>query len=360
LSPQTIPMFHTDLTPGRTVVIDGRSCLFFSGFSYLGLHQHPVFKATLIEGINQFGALFPASRVSNIRLSLYEEMEHALASTMDQQAAVLFSSGYLSGQAAIHYAANCGELLYAPGAHPAIWHHVPALPTETRQQWEAQTIEKVNNHPDHSYVIVSDTVNPITGTVFNFDWLRQLSRQVLVILDDSHGFGILGPEGKGSIHTAPGTDNVRYLVTTSLAKAYSTEGGVIAGTAADIAALKRTPYFTASTPMMPATAFAWLQSAPLIKQQLQQLKLNIQTARHLLEGVPYQQHPCLPIFILPQYDDRPSLANYLSERDLIISSFPYPLPHHAPVHRAIISALHLSKDLQILQQFLLEFYQRHS
>ncbi len=353
-------MLHTDLTPGRTVVIDGRSCLFFSGFSYLGLHQHPVFKATLTEGIQQYGSLFPASRVSNIRLSIYEEMEHALATMMEQQAAVLFSSGYLSGQAAIHYAANCGQLLYAPGTHPAIWHDLPALPTAERQQWETQTIEKVNSHPDHTFVIVSDTVHPIAGVVFNFDWLQQLTRQVLVVLDDSHGFGILGPEGKGSIHTVPGTDYVRYLVTSSLAKAYSTEGGVITGTAADIAALKRTPYFTASTPLMPANAFAWLQSGPLFQQQLQHLKLNMQTTRHLLQGVPFKQHPDLPIFIFPQYDNSPSLADYLAERDLIISSFPYPLPHHAPVHRAIISALHLPKDLQILRQFLLEFYQRHS
>jgi 7-keto-8-aminopelargonate synthetase-like enzyme len=353
-------MLHTHLTPGRTVDIDGRSCLFFSGFSYLGLHQHPVFKATLQQGIEMYGSLFPASRVSNIRLSLYEEMEHALAATLEQQSAVLFSSGYLSGQAAIHYAAGCGELLYAPGTHPAIWYHSPELPVSDRESWEAATIEKVNSGADNSFVIVSDTVNPITGTVFSFDWLRRLERRVLVLLDDSHGFGILGPDGKGALHATPGTDYVRYLVTTSLAKAYSIEGGVVAGTAADIAALKRTPYFTASTPLMPANAYAWLRSTDLFKQQRQHLRLNIETAQRLFEGIPYQQHPSLPVFILPQPGKSPSLADYLAEKDVIISSFPYPLPHHAPVHLAIISALHLTKDLQILRQFLHEFYHHHS
>lgn len=349
-------MLQTDLTPGRTVTTDGRTCLFFSGFSYLGLHQHPDFKASLKEGIEKYGSLFPASRVSNIRLSLYEEMEHALAAMLDQQAAVLFSSGYLSGQAAIHYAVNCGELLYAPGTHPAIWHHVPALPAGSYGQWIAETIEKVNTHPDNTYVIVSDTVNPITGTIHSFDWLRQLQRKVLVVLDDSHGFGILGPNGKGSTHATPGTDQVRYLVTTSLAKAYSIEGGVIGGSAADIAALKRTPYFTGSTPLMPANAYAWLQSHLLIKKQQQQLKNNLLQMQQLMQDIPHTQNGELPVFVYPQYDNKPSLVKYLAERDVIISSFPYPQPHDAPAHRAVLSALHLAKDMQTLQQFLKAYY----
>ncbi|MFB6454842.1 aminotransferase class I/II-fold pyridoxal phosphate-dependent enzyme [Chitinophaga sp. Hz27] len=349
-------MMHTAHTPGRTVLMEDRQCLFFSGFSYLGLHQHPTFKSFMLEGIEQYGTLFPSSRVSNLRLGLYEEIEYALAAQLEQQAAVVFSSGYLSGQAAIHYATTCGELLYAPGAHPAIWHHTPALPVVSRVEWEQQTISQVNNHPDNTYVIVSDTVNPITGTVFNFDWLQQLRSKVLVILDDSHGIGILGPQGKGSIHQVPGTDYVRYLVTASLAKAYSVEGGVVAGSAADIAGLKRTPYFTGSTPMMPANAHAWLQATSLIQQQQHQLKKNIQTATHYLQDIPHDHHPELAIFIFPQYDNRPSLATYLADKDLIISSFPYPLPHHPPVHRAIISALHQQKDIEVLYQFLHSYY----
>ncbi|NIG53978.1 aminotransferase class I/II-fold pyridoxal phosphate-dependent enzyme [Chitinophaga sp. Cy-1792] len=350
-------MLHTSHTPGRTVLMDNRECLFFSGFSYLGLHQHPAFKAYMAEGIEKYGTLFPSSRVSNLRLSLYEEIEHALATQLQQQSAVVFSSGYLSGQAAIHYATTCGELLYAPGTHPALWHHTPALPAASRTAWEQETITRVNDHPDNTYVIVSDTMNPITATVYNFDWLTQLKHKVLVLLDDSHGIGILGPQGKGSIHQQPHGANIRYLVTASLAKAYSVEGGVVAGTAADVAAMKRTPYFTGSTPMMPASAHAWLQAAALISEQQHLLKKNTETATHYLKDIPHTHHPELAIFIFPQYDNRQSLATYLADKDLIISSFPYPLPHHAPVHRAIISALHQQQDIATLYQFLHTYYQ---
>ncbi|WP_143309936.1 aminotransferase class I/II-fold pyridoxal phosphate-dependent enzyme [Chitinophaga vietnamensis] len=349
-------MLQTAVTPGRTVMIDDRSCLFFSGFSYLGLHQHATFKALLAEGIGHYGALFPSSRAGNLRLSLYEEIEHALASLLVQQSAVVFSSGYLSGQAAAHYATTCGEILYAPGAHPAIWHHLPALPAGSREAWIQATIEKVNSQPDHTYVIASDTVSPLSGIIYSFDWLQQLQRKVLVVLDDSHGIGITGPGGKGSIHALPGASQVRYLITASLAKAYSVEGGVVAGHAADIAALKKTPFFTGSTPMMPANAYAWLHATELIKKQRQQLKQNVEHLEQLFSDIPAQHSPGLPMFILPQHDGAPPLADYLADRDVVISSFSYPKPTDPPIQRAVVSALHLHKDLATLHHFLREYY----
>ncbi|NSL87801.1 aminotransferase class I/II-fold pyridoxal phosphate-dependent enzyme [Chitinophaga solisilvae] len=347
-------MLHTDLTPGRTVIIEGRSCLFFSGFSYLGLHQHPDFKAVLTAGIEQYGTLFPSSRAGNVRLSLFAEAEHSLSTLLQQQAAVVFSSGYMAAQAAVHYAATRGELCYAPGAHPSLWHHTPQLPDISYHEWTDATISKVNSAPDNTYVIVADAVNPLTSTINSFDWLRQLERRTLVLIDDSHGIGILGPQGQGIIHFLPGTDHLHYLITASMAKAFSLEAGVVAGNAADIAALKRSSFFTGSTPMMPANAYAWLHAQPLIQQLRRQLQQNIAFFLHLTADTPVHNPHALPIFVLPQNESQPPLAAYLAERDVIISSFPYPFPHSSPVNRAIISALHVQKDMITLQHFLSE------
>ncbi|MBC9929963.1 pyridoxal phosphate-dependent aminotransferase family protein [Chitinophaga qingshengii] len=348
-------LLHTDITPGRTVTVDNRSCLFFSGFSYLGLHQQPAFKAAFTEGIHRYGTLFPSSRAGNLRLSLFGEMEHALCNHLGQQAAVVLSSGYMAAQAAVHYAATRGQLRYAPGAHPALWLGSPQLPAGSRLQWEQDTITLVNSHPDHHFVIVTDTLNPITGEIFAFDWLRQLQRKVLVLADDSHGIGILGPEGQGSIHYLPRTDQLHYLITASLAKAYSVEGGVVAGHAADIAALKKNSFFTGSTPMMPAGAYAWLQCGDLVRQQRITLQQNVAYFLHLSAGSRIHNPHALPVFILPQPAEKMPLLNYLAERDVIISSFPYPFPHSQPVNRAIISALHTQQDILTLYQFLKEY-----
>ncbi|MDR6570438.1 pyridoxal phosphate-dependent aminotransferase family protein [Chitinophaga ginsengisegetis] len=345
-------MLHTDYTPGRTVTQDGRSCLFFSGFAYLGLHQLPAFKHLLTQGIEKYGALFPSSRSANLRLSIYEEIEHALSSHLQQQSAAVFSSGYQASQAAAQYATSGKQPLYAPDAHPSLWHQQPELPVMSREEWIAQTIEKVNTHPDHHFVIITDTVNPLTATIHPFHWLQELQRKVLVLADDSHGIGILGPAGQGAIHFLPQTPFVRYLLTASLAKAYSVSGGVVAGHAADIMAIKRLPLFSASTPMIPAHAYAWLQSGELIAKMHRSLQQNIAYLLHLTANTAVHNPHGLPMFILPPGE---ALVQYLQDRDVIISSFPYPQPHSPVINRAVVSALHLQEDMTTLHRFLGEF-----
>ena len=345
-------MLYTDNTPGRTVVLEDRTCLFFSGFAYLGLHQLPAFKALVVEGIEKYGALFPSSRAGNLRLSIYEEIEHALAVHLQQQAATVFSSGFLASQATVQYAAGCGELLYAPGSHPSLWYQEPLLPAISREEWITHTIELVNTHPDHHFAIITDTVNPLTSTIHPFHWLQELQRKVLVVADDSHGIGILGPAGQGAIHFLPQSPALRYLITASTAKAYSLQGGVIAGHAADITALKKLPIYAGSTPMMPAHAHAWLHAGELVRKMRMSLQQNIAYLLHLSAGSSVHNPHALPAFILPAGD---GLVQYLQDRDIIISSFPYPQPHSEPVNRAVVSALHLQEDMATLHRFIGEY-----
>jgi 7-keto-8-aminopelargonate synthetase-like enzyme len=343
------PLF-THTTPVSTVDISGKEYLFFSGFSYLGLHAHPAFKELLKAGIEQYGTVFISSRIANVRLHLYEELEHALAVLQQQQAAATFSSGYLASQAAAQYAATRGQLLYAPATHPSLWTGQPAIPAIPWQQWVQETIEQVNTHPDHTFVIVADGVNPLTSTVNDFSWLQQLQRHVLVLIDDSHGIGVIGQEGNGIVHTLPQHVPVRYLLSASLAKAYSTQGGVITGHAADIAAIKKLPLFTAGTPMMPANAWAFLQSLPLHPTQRTLLQQQIRYFETLTADMPRIYNPFhLPVFLL---QDSSGIEKHLLEHDIIISSFGYPNPDSPPINRIIIAAGHSVRELQILHTLL--------
>jgi 7-keto-8-aminopelargonate synthetase-like enzyme len=340
---------QTATTPGRTAIVDGRTCLFFSGFSYLGMHAMPAFREAFKAGIDLFGPVFMSSRAANLRLSIYEELEHALAVLFRQQAAAAFSSGYLAAQAAIHYARSQGTVLYAPGAHPALRLSGDVPPAASWEEWVQQTVAKVNNAPDHSFVLAADAVNPLTSTINNFDWLRGIERKVMVVIDDSHGAGILGPEGEGIVHALPVHAPVRYLLTASLAKAYSIEGGLVAGHAADIAALKKQPFFTASSPFIPANAYAFLQSRTLFAARRHQLKFNIGYLQQLVTGNAMVHNPHhLPVFLLRPGETKPHIDKYLLEHDIIISSFAYPDPDSPPIHRIVLSALHEPFDMDTL------------
>lgn len=348
-------MLSTGITPGRTVQTADRNSLFFSGFSYLGMHVHPEFRRQLTAGIAQYGTVFPSSRAGNIRLSVYEETEHALAVWMHQQSAAVVSSGFLAGQAAIHYAHTKGQLLYAPQSHPALWYGNPTLPDIPYEQWAVEMLEKINAAADHTFVVVTDAVNPLTSTVYDFGWLYEVTRKVLVVIDDSHGVGVLGAHGQGISYTLPQTEQVRYLLTASLAKAFSIPGGVITGHAADIAALKKHPFFTASTPMMPAGAYAFLQCKPLFVTQRETLCKNIAHLVQLAKNMPLLHNPHkLPIFLLQPGNGVPDITTYLAARDIIISSFAYPYPHSPHVNRVVLSALHEPEDIVLLYRFLEE------
>lgn len=345
----------TDSTPGRTAQIEGRTCLFFSGFAYLGMHVSHTFRDMLAEGLARFGSVYPSSRIGNLQLRLYEELEHSLAAQLHQQSAVCFSSGYLAAQAAVTYAVSKGEALYSPGAHPAIRFPGAQAPAGSWASWMETVVEKINKGEDHQYVIVADAVNPLTAIINDFSALKALQRKTLVLVDDSHGLGVLGPEGEGIISLLPANEAIHYLITASLAKAYSLEGGMVAGHAADIAAIRKLPLFTASTAMVPAYAYAFLQAQSSFANARKRLQKNILTMEGLTAGIAAISHqPGLPVFVL---EDREEDVNeYLLGRDVLISSFAYPDPQGPKVHRAVLSALHTRADIEILMVQLVQFY----
>ncbi|MRG43645.1 aminotransferase class I/II-fold pyridoxal phosphate-dependent enzyme [Chitinophaga sp. SYP-B3965] len=347
----------TENTPGRTALIEGRTCLYFSGFSYLGMHSSHTFRDLLAVGIGRFGSVYPSSRISNMQLKLYEEVEHALAALLQQQSAVCFSSGYLAAQAAITYATTKGEILFAPGTHPSLQYPGALVPVGHWQDWITTVVEMVNKGEDHQYVIVADAVNPLTATVNDFEALRQIEKKVMVLIDDSHGVGILGEKGEGSIHILPDSPALHYMIAASMAKAFSLEGGFIAGHAADVAAIRRSPIFTASTPMIPAYAYTFLHAAGAYATARKRLKDLIIEFKRLNAGINGIHHPHqLPMFVLEDKKEKEHVYTYLLSRDTFISSFAYPDPMGQRINRVVLSALHTHTDLNILSTQLAQFY----
>jgi 7-keto-8-aminopelargonate synthetase-like enzyme len=339
---------HTNTTPDKVTHVSGKEYLFFSGFSYLGLHAHPHYKEALRNGIDLYGTVFVSSRIANLRLDLYEELDDTLAEMLRQEAAASFSSGYLASQGAIQYAATKGELCYSPSTHPSLRLGKAVLPDLSWSAWTAQTLEKVNAWPDNTFVIVADSVNPLTSTINDFNWLNGINKEVMVVIDDSHGFGVLGADGGGIVHSLPKHPPLRYLLTASLAKAFSIQGGVVSGRLEDIIALKKTPAFTAGTSLMPASAWAFLQSKTLFRRQHKIMQQRIGEFLVFTRAMPQLHNPFqLPIFVV-----NAGIEKELERKGTIISSFGYPHPDSPPINRIIITALHQTPQLETLYQQL--------
>ncbi|ATL48097.1 hypothetical protein COR50_13500 [Chitinophaga caeni] len=352
-------MFHSLSTPARTVrqSDNGKTCLFFSGFAYLGMHQNKQFLGYMKEGLDHFGSLHPSSRIANIQLQLYDELEHALSRSLFQQAAASFSSGYLAAQAASAFAYTKGTVIYAPGTHSSLIQGVTTVENASWEDWSANCLAQINGGEDDQYAILGDSVNPLASKINDYSWLDLVEKRVWLVLDDSHGFGILGDEGEGIISQLPSNDKVQLMITASLSKAFSAEGGVVASSAAAISQLKHLPQFTASTPMMPASAFAWLKAGELYDNARLKLLGNARQMHELMEEVEQVwQHPQLSISLLQDIPGKEPIYPFLLSHDILVSSFAYPNPSGPPVNRAVISAVHEPGDIALLATLIKKYY----
>ncbi len=121
-------VFSFDKVPGRVAFVNGKEFSFFSGYSYLGMHQVPEFISLVKEGIDKYGWLFPSSRISNTQLSLFRECEISLSSITGMEDTVLVSSGYMAGQLATSLWKE--KIINLDPSHPSIKRINDAVPTK--------------------------------------------------------------------------------------------------------------------------------------------------------------------------------------------------------------------------------------
>lgn len=332
-------MYNLDQAPGRTAVIDKKEFLFFSGYNYLGMNFVQEFLALLQEGVGKYGWLFPSSRVSNTRLTVYEECEALLSEITGTEETVLFASGFSAGHAAV--LSQESRILNAPGAHPAIRGQRAGMPDF--KAWSRWLVEKVNSEESGEYRgIAADSLNPLTATIYDFSFLTGIRKELSVIIDDSHGIGLTGKKGSGASAIVPRLPNIEYLFSYSLSKAFGITAGAVSCTRSQASVLRALPEYAAVTPPLPAQAYAFVKGQHLYARQRQKLSENIRYFAECLKdikGVHY--HPDLPVFVLPPDFDESLLAR----EGIVISSFAYPDPSGDKLNRIVVNALHTRQDL---------------
>lgn len=320
-------MHEFSSTPGRTAFEKGREYLFFSGYAYLGMQHVPEFVALVKEGIDRYGWLYPSARISNTRLDLFAQCEALLSDITGAEDTVLTSSGFLAGRLAISKWQNQIQNLIP--YHPAI---------------DAKTTA-----PENASVFAIDSVDTLHAAITDFSFAEKDQQAKTIIIDDSHGFGLIGENGKGISSLLPRNICTEYITTYSLSKAPAVNAGAISCTKAVADELRKIPEYSACTPPSPALLHAFIHGQHLYAQQRNTLANNISYFQQLItemDGITY--HPQLPIFILPAGLD----VQQLEQENIIISSFAYPDPSGKKINRIVLNALHTKNDLDYLAEML--------
>lgn len=214
-------------------LIDGREATLFSGNDYLGLSSHPEVIRAGCSALEEYGGSAGASRLVSGNHPLYCSLEEKLAELKGKEAALVFPSGYMANLGFVASLAGPGDLIFMDRlAHASLydgWRLSGAGLRRFRHN-DAEHLEKLleSDRPDSRALIISEGVFSMDGDVAPLGELKQIADRFdcLLAIDDAHGTGVLGPDGKGAAaYLGAGLE----LEIGTLSKAIGSLGGFITG-----------------------------------------------------------------------------------------------------------------------------------
>ena len=335
---------QTDQLPGRTLLSGGREYLYFSGTSYLGLAHDAAFQECLRAGIARYGTNYSSSRLSNVRLAVFEEIEAYLGAYTGAGAVLTLSSGYMAGQLVVRCLAEQASLVYGPRTHPALWVQRNNFVAGDFAGWARALPHHLRQLPQEHIVILFNSLDPLLALKYDLGFLHLLpqDKMITLVIDDSHGLGITGKAGAGVFPELQLPGEMKLVVVSSLGKALGIPAGVILTDAATMAAFRRSPFFGAGSPAVPAYLYAFMLAEDIYRQARGQLHANIRYFLSKLDKPQlFSSIPDYPVFYTPQK----ALYPYLLQQGILISSFSYPTPADEPITRVVLNAGHREADL---------------
>jgi glycine C-acetyltransferase/8-amino-7-oxononanoate synthase len=275
---------HTRLISGPQgprVMLDGTPVLLLCSNNYLGLADHPRVREAAADAAMRWGVGAGASRLVSGTMTIHERLERCLADFEGTESCLLYGSGYLANIGVLTTLGRAGQTIFSDALnHASIIDGCRLARAETfvyghcdleHLQWA------LREHGREGDVIVTDSVFSMDGDIAPLAGIVALARQhgALVVVDEAHATGTLGPGGRGAIAEAGLEGEVDVLVGT-LSKALGSYGGYVCAGHEIIELLVNSSrsliYSTAPPPPAVAGALAALEL--LIEQPLRPEKLQ--------------------------------------------------------------------------------------
>lgn len=264
----------SDSATGVRVRIDGKELLSFCSNDYLGLANHPDVIKAMQDGAARWGVGSGASHLVNGHSSAHHALEEELAAFTQRPRALLFSTGYMANMGVIAALCGRGDYLFEDRLNHASLLDGGLLSQARMQRYahnDADALaQKLSAHENGEKLVVTDGVFSMDGDIAPLPELSRVSQQhqAWLMVDDAHGFGVLGKNGGGCVeHFGLSIDEVPILIGT-LGKAFGTFGAFVTGSEELIEFLihKARPYIY-TTALPPAVAEATRASLRLLQTE---------------------------------------------------------------------------------------------
>lgn len=349
---------YDPLSPSH-VAVDGKKYLLLASNNYLGLTHHPKVMVAAAEAVQRYGTGSGGARLTSGNHPLYSKLEQQLAAFKQTEAALIFATGYMTNVGTISAIAEHNDVVFSDELN-----HASII--DGCRLSKARTV--VYKHSDMTSLlkllqatpcsgqrlIVTDGVFSMDGDIARLADIVELAEKYdsLVMVDDAHATGVIGPGGHGTAAHFGVSGRVHIEVGT-LSKALAAEGGFVAGKQLVIDYLmNKARSFIFSTALSAAT----LAAAGTALQQLQEhpelvaeLALRASLLKHqlLAGGLPLtpSDTPILPVLV-GNAEQTMQLSAKLYEDGLIVSAIRPPTVGSGSSRlRITVTAAHTAAEL---------------
>lgn len=358
----------TPLSPTHAQ-LDGREVTLFCSNNYLGLTHHPQVIEASLKATERYGTGAGASRLISGHSHLYEELEEVLARHKGTEKALVFSSGYLANLGTISALMGRDDLAFCDRlAHASLMDACILSRTKTwrfRHNDVHSLQELLNARKTGGRRLI------ITEGVFSMDGdlapLREIADiclryECLLMVDDAHGTGVMGPEGQGTAAHL-GVSRAIDIQMGTLSKAIGAVGGFVAGSGDLIDYLVNKArsfiYTTALPPGTIAAATAALQILQTEPSHIERLWSNATLIKEALSTAGFNlmgsQTPIIPVFV-GDPEKAVKISRYLLEAGgiYIPAIRPPTVPNGQARLRLTVSAAHKQAELERAANLLIE------
>ncbi len=349
------------------LVADGQRMLSFASNDYLGFANHPDLILAFQKAAQEAGVGGGASHLITGHHQFHHEAEQALAGFVGLPAGLLFSTGYMANMGVVASLLGRNDAIFADKLNHASLNDAAVLARADLNRYAHQDLVQLeqmlaaSNAPRK--LVIVDAVFSMDGDIAPVPALVALCEKydAYLLLDDAHGFGVLGNQGRGVLsHFNVVSPRIVYMAT--LGKAAGVAGAFVAGDKTIIEYLiqsaKTYIYTTASPPALAATLVAAVDVMQRDEPRHQHLRELIAYFKENLSLKKWHLMPsdtAIQPIVVGSNEAAIGLSEYLLTRGILVPAIrPPTVPKNTARLRISLSAAHNLDDVQLLIQHLHE------
>jgi 8-amino-7-oxononanoate synthase len=287
------PYFHELESKQDTVVeMEGKEMIMIGSNNYLGLTSHPEVIQASVEATKKYGTGVSGSRFLNGTLNLHVTLEKELAAFLNKEDCTIFGTGFQANLGIISAIAGRHDIIFSDRENHASIYDGNKLSYAEVVRYHHNNMEdleeKLKDAPaNRGKLIVTDGVFSMSGDIANLPEIVRLAKQygARVMVDDAHGFGVMGPTGRGTAEHF-GLEQEVDIIMGTFSKSLASLGGYVVADKDIVDYIRHhsRPYiFSAAIPA--ANTAAALTALRIIKREPERVKALIDIANYMRQGL---------------------------------------------------------------------------